>query len=141
MKLNEILHAKGTDVYRIDPEASLADVVQKLVECGCGSLLVCDGDRIVGIITERDILRACADKATTLEFVRVSIHMTTDVVTGNPEDDVSDIMGLMTKKRIRHLPILEDGKLAGIISIGDVVKAQYAHLSVENRCLKEYIQC
>ena len=56
MKLNEILHAKGTDVYRIDPEASLADVVQKLVECGCGSLLVCDGDRIVGIITERDIL-------------------------------------------------------------------------------------
>ena len=140
MKLQEILRVKGTGVHKIGPEASLAEVVQRLVECGCGSLLVCDGDRMVGIITERDILRACAAKAAPLEEIRVTVHMTVEVVTGSPGDDVSDIMGLMTSKRIRHLPIMEDAELAGMISIGDVVKAQHAHLSVENHYLKEYIQ-
>ena len=140
MKLQEILRVKGTGVHKIGPEASLAEVVQRLVEYGCGSLLVCDGDRMVGIITERDILRACAAKAAPLEEIQVTVHMTVEVVTGSPGDDVSDIMGLMTSKRIRHLPIMEDAKLAGMISIGDVVKAQHAHLSVENQYLKEYIQ-
>ena len=140
MKLQEILRVKGTGVHKIGPEASLAEVVQRLVECGCGSLLVCDGDRMVGIITERDILRACAAKAAPLEEIQVTVHMTVEVVTGSPGDDVSDIMGLMTSKRIRHLPIMEDAELAGMISIGDVVKAQHAHLSVENHYLKEYIQ-
>ena len=140
MKLQEILRVKGTGVHKIGPEASLAEVVQRLVECGCGSLLVCDGDRMVGIITERDILRACAAKAAPLEEIQVTVHMTVEVVTGSPGDDVGDIMGLMTSKRIRHLPIMEDDKLAGMISIGDVVKAQHAYLSVENHYLKEYIQ-
>jgi CBS domain-containing protein len=106
----------------------------------CGSLLVCRGEELVGIITERDILRASATEGYNLETTTVAELMTTDLVTGTLDDSISETMGLLTERRIRHLPILEDGKLAGMISIGDVVKAQYAKLSIENHYLKSYIQ-
>lgn len=140
MQLREILTAKGSNVLTIEPTASLADVVEKLVENRCGSLVVCDGETMVGIISERDILIAVAQVSEPLNAVMVHGRMTTDVVTGVPEDTVSEIMGLMTEKRVRHLPILDDGKLAGLISIGDIVKAQHHQLTVENHYLKNYIQ-
>jgi len=140
MRLREILESKGSQVLTIEPTASLADVVRKLVENRCGSLVVCDGEAMVGIISERDILIAVAELSEPLDAVMVRGRMTTDVVTGVPEDTVSDIMGLMSQKRIRHLPILENGKLAGLISIGDVVKSQYHQVTVENHYLKNYIQ-
>lgn len=140
MQLREILAAKGSHVLTIEPTATLADVVAKLVENRCGSLVVCDGERLVGIISERDILIAVAQVSEPLDAVMVRGRMTTDVVTGIPEDTVSEIMGLMSEKRIRHLPILDDGKLAGMISIGDIVKAQHHQLTVENHYLKNYIQ-
>lgn len=140
MHLREILKTKGSNVLTIEPTASLADVVQKLVENRCGSLVVCDGETMVGIISERDILIAVAEVSEPLDAIMVRGRMTTDVVTGSPHDTVSDIMGLMSQKRIRHLPILEDSKLAGLISIGDIVKAQYHQLTVENHYLKNYIQ-
>jgi len=134
------LGVKGTNVYRINPEASLAEVVSKLVEYNCGSLVVCEGEKMVGIITERDILKACDSRNGALEEVTVQSQMTLDVITGTLDDEVEQIMGIMTKNRIRHLPVLTNGKLSGIISIGDVVKAQHAQLSMENHYLKEYIQ-
>ncbi len=140
MQLREILKTKGSNVLTIEPKASLADVVQKLVENRCGSLVVCDGDTMVGIISERDILIAVAEVNEPLEAITVQRRMTVDVVTGSPDDTINNIMGLMSEKRIRHLPILEDKKLAGLISIGDIVKAQYNQLSVENHYLKNYIQ-
>ena len=139
MKLREILQRKGSAVYSIEPSASLADVVAQLVEKNCGSLLVCEGDKMLGIITERDILRACDGIEDSLKDIPVEARMTTDVKTGDPDDEVSKAMGMMTESRIRHLPILEDGKLAGMISIGDVVKAQHQQLTVENHLLKTYI--
>ncbi len=140
MQLREILKTKGSNVLTIEPKASLADVVQKLVENRCGSLVVCDGDTMVGIISERDILIAVAEVDEPLEAITVERRMTTDVVTGSPDDTINNIMGLMSGKRIRHLPILDDNKLAGLISIGDIVKAQYNQLTVENHYLKNYIQ-
>lgn len=139
MKLREILGKKGNHVLGISPAESLADVVAKLNENNCGSLVVRDGDALVGIITERDILKACANRSVTLEETRVEQVMTRKLVTGELDDDVQKIMGLLTKNRIRHLPVLEEGKLVGMISIGDVVKAQHDELAMENYYLKDYI--
>ncbi len=140
MNIREILEAKGSDVYSIEPSATLEEVVDRLVENNCGSLVVCEDEQLVGIITERDILRACAARKGTLEQLRVEDVMSVDLITGTPDDGVEDIMGLMTKNRIRHLPVLDDGRLAGMISIGDVVKAQHDRLTMENHYLKSYIQ-
>ncbi|MEO2020982.1 MAG: CBS domain-containing protein [Pirellulaceae bacterium] len=140
MTIRTILQAKGNQVFKTEPEEILSVVVKQLVYRRCGSLLVCRGDELVGIITERDILRASATEGYNLETTTVAELMTSDLVTGTPDDSISETMGLLTERRIRHLPILDDGKLAGMISIGDVVKAQYAKLSIENHYLKSYIQ-
>jgi len=140
MTIRTILQTKGNQVFTTEPQEKLSVVVKQLVYHRCGSLLVCRGEELVGIITERDILRASATEGYNLETATVAELMTTDLVTGTPDDSISETMGLLTERRIRHLPILEDGKLAGIISIGDVVKAQYAKLSIENHYLKSYIQ-
>jgi CBS domain-containing protein len=146
MFIEDILREKGSRVFSIQPDATLDDVVQALVRHNCGSLLVCrendrcDGPDLVGIITERDILRSCAKHRCPLGELKVSDFMTRNVVTGSPRDDVEHIMGLMTEKRVRHLPILDEGRLLGLISIGDVVKFQHQQMAVENHYLKTYIQ-
>ena len=145
MTLQEILRNKSATVRSISPQASLEDVVQTLVRHNIGSLVVCadaEGNQpcqMVGIITERDILRATAAHRAPLTAQRVEEVMTSDVVTASPNDSVEDVMGLLTDRRIRHLPILDGGKLVGIISIGDIVKAQHDELSLENHYLRSYI--
>jgi len=141
MTLREIISGKGAAVHSINPGGTLADVVDQLVENNCGSLLVTDASgKMVGIISERDILRACAARKGPLETLTVHEHMTSKVYTGDLDDTVAKTMGQMTDKRIRHLPIFEKGALAGMISIGDLVKAQYNQLSLENHHLKNYLQ-
>lgn len=142
MTVEEILRAKGTDVFTVVPGVTLSQVTELLVEHNCGSLVVVDSEgsrRMIGIVTERDILRACA-KGQSLHEVKVGDAMTTKLITGRASDTVTKTMGLMTENRIRHLPVVEDDTLAGIISIGDVVKAQHDYLSAENHHLKSYIQ-
>jgi len=140
MKVQDILRVKGRRVLKIAPDATLADVVDSLVAHNCGSLVVCQGEEMVGIITERDILRASASGRQPLHTCRVRDQMTPNPITGHPEEDLNRVMGLLTEKRIRHLPIVQDNRLVGIISIGDVVKAQHDHLTMENHYLKSYIQ-
>ena len=143
MLLREILDAKGDHVYTIAPEETLQDVVTKLVRWNCGSLMVVRADRpteIVGIITERDILRACAAGKMPLADHKVRDAITATPLTASPHQSVEDAMGLMTTRRIRHLPLVEERKLVGIVSIGDLVKAQHDALSMENHYLKSYIQ-
>ena len=141
MILRDILHAKGRAVHTIGPEATLEDVVQTLVSHNCGSLVVCDGPdgTMVGIITERDILRACSVHKGPLAELRVDDFMTRNLATGSSDDSVEETMGLMTERRIRHLPIVDDGRLKGLVSIGDIVKLQFDHLSLENHYLKNYL--
>ncbi len=144
MTLQDILRHKGDKVHTISPEATLEEVVDKLVGHNCGSLVVCDPTirdrcRLHGIITERDILRASAAHRGRLDKVLVKDVMTTEVICGSPSDTVEDTMGLMTDHRIRHLPVVEGGELMGLISIGDIVKSQHDALSMENHYLKNYI--
>jgi CBS domain-containing protein len=140
MFLKEILSSKGDDVFTISPQATLAEVVQQLNGHRCGLLVVSDGQEMVGVISERDILRAMADLDTPLEEIPVESHMTSNVITGSPSDDVNSMMGQMTKNRIRHLPVMDNEKLVGVISIGDLVKAHIDKLTMENHLLMNYIQ-
>jgi CBS domain-containing protein len=144
MTLQDILNVKGSAVYTISPDATLQDVVDTLVRHRIGALVVSESDRegrvtLLGIVSERDILYACLPEKRRLAEVRVSEVMTTKLITGLPGDEVEDVMGVMTTRRIRHLPVLGDGRLAGMISIGDVVKAQHDSLALENRFMKDYI--
>ena len=140
MKIGDILKHKGAEVHDIQQQVSLADVVATLVEKNCGSLLVRDNDKVVGIITERDILRACHAEDRPLSEIKAQEKMSTGLITGQSGDTVSSVMGLLTQHRIRHLPIVDNDQLVGIISIGDVVKAQHDQLATENQFLKNYIQ-
>lgn len=146
MTINEILRDKGTSVHAIAPDATLDDAVQQLVRQNVGSLIVCvkadctKSSSIVGIITERDILRASAARVGVFTDRLVSDVMTPGPITGSPSDDVAKVMGLMTDRRIRHLPIVADDRLVGLISLGDLVKAQNHRMSMENHVLKSYIQ-
>ena len=139
MFVKEILQEKGHDVYTIDSSAMLAEVVDELVAHNCGSLVVCDAEKMVGIVTERDILKVCARRRTPLDETPLREVMKTDVVTTTPRARVSDVMAAMTQNRFRHLPVMDNGALVGIVSIGDVVKAQQHELTTENQFLKEYI--
>ena len=145
MTLKEILEAKGSTVYTIGPDAALDEVTRELVRHNVGSLLVverdlAEGERVLGIVTERDILRFCASGKGSLSGVKASEVMTAELETASPSDRVESIMGLMTGKRIRHLPVLSEGRLVGIVSIGDIVKAQHDRLAMENQFMKDYIR-
>jgi CBS domain-containing protein len=129
MRVNDILRVKGDSVYQVAPSATLSDAVDRLVKFNCGSLLVTLADTIVGIITERDILKAIASKRCDLNELLVNDFMSRDLIVGRLDDDINGVMGLMTSRRIRHLPIMSDDRLAGMISIGDVVKAQFDSLA------------
>ncbi len=143
MLLREILQVKGTRVHCIDAGDTLEDVVQSLVRHNVGSLIVFDvlsgSQQMVGIITERDILRAYAKYHGSLDLILVRQAMSANVIVGSPGDSIEDTMGLMTDQRIRHLPVVEEGELVGLVSIGDVVKTQHDRLSMENHYLKNYL--
>ncbi|HEY5315338.1 MAG TPA: CBS domain-containing protein [Pirellulales bacterium] len=143
MTLHDILQIKGSKVFTIPPTARLGEVVRQLVQHNCGSLLVCNDPHespgMLGIITERDILRACAERQGSIDDLPVTDYMSTEMITGTPQNSVEHIMGVMTDNRIRHLPVMEDNQLVGMISIGDIVKAQYRQTLVENHYLKSYI--
>ena len=139
MKVRDILHRKGSDVHTIEPDRSVRDAIRLLVDKRIGSLLVVEGGRIAGIITERDILREAGKYAGRLDARKVRDAMTADLIVGVPDDDLNYVMNVMTKNKIRHLPILDGKSLQGMISIGDVVWASLTEAEFENRTLKQYI--
>lgn len=151
MRIRDILREKGAKVETIEAGRTIHDAICKLNKHGIGALVVTGEDEsIVGIITERDILRTCGDQCARLSEPPapdkaacpslVQDAMTRDLIIGVPDDDLNYVMGIMTKNRIRHLPILDNGSLAGIISIGDMVNAHFEEKVFENRTLREYIQ-
>ncbi|MCI0493264.1 MAG: CBS domain-containing protein [Planctomycetes bacterium] len=141
MLLKEILKDKGTVVRCISPEFTLDEAVAELVCHNIGALLVGDvGRSIQGIITERDMLRTQNAHRETFGKLRVAEVMSKNLITASPEDHIETAMGLMTEHRIRHLPILCEGQLCGIVSIGDIVKAQHSELERENNAMRSYIQ-
>lgn len=124
MKVKRILATKTKDIVTVHPEQAIRDAVALLVEHKIGALVVVDDDRSpVGIISERDIVRRAAENETLFSETVGSI-MTRDLITGLPQDDIFSVAHTMTERRFRHLPIMDEGNLVGIISIGDILKAQ-----------------
>jgi CBS domain-containing protein len=138
--VDQILESKGRDVTTVAPDASIADAVRLLTEHNVGALVVSTDDGTVdGIVSERDIVRALAESPDVLERT-VADLMVRDVATCNGRANTVDLMNTMTEGRFRHIPIVDGGRLCGIVSIGDVVKARIDELATETQQLVGYIQ-
>ncbi len=140
MKIEEILRNKGHDVVTITESQSVLDAVQVLVDHNIGGLVVTEGEHPTGILTERDILRVTARTPGELGSIQVGTVMTGELITAKPQDQLADMMDVMTENKIRHLPVMEGDRLTGIISIGDVVNACRVVAEEENSQLRHYIQ-
>ena len=138
-RVSEILQQKGRAVLKIGADASVLEAVQQMVEANVGSLLVADGDGVAGIVTERDYLRRVVVEGRTEKETSVREIMTSPLVVVTPDTSVDECMALMTDRRIRHLPVVDDGEVVGIVSIGDVVKFQSRERSFEIQFLHDYI--
>jgi CBS domain-containing protein len=149
MSIRNVLQAKGSDVATIPPDATMTELVDALTARRVGALVVStDGLSIEGIVSERDIVRALRSEGLPalresrlihLDHVRVRDIMTTEVTTCTPESAIEEVMATMTSGRIRHLPVLEDGALVGIVSIGDIVKSRISNLEHEKSALVQYV--
>jgi CBS domain-containing protein len=139
MLVGQILAAKGGKVVSTRPDATIADVERLLRREKIGAVVVVEAGALCGIISERDLARGLADHGAELLEMKVGQMMTRDVVTCTPEAGIDHLMQTMTEGRFRHLPVLEDGKMTGIISIGDVVKHRLEELEAETHQLQDYI--
>ena len=140
MRIEEILRNKGHDVVTITESQSVLDAVQVLVDHNIGGLVVTEGERPTGILTERDILRLTARSPGELGSIQVRAVMTRELITAKPDDGLPDMMRVMTENKIRHLPVMDGDRLVGIISIGDLLNACRAVAEDENLQLRQYIQ-
>ncbi len=140
MRIGEILEAKSThDVVTITPEAGVRELIAKLAEHNIGALIVStDGTALDGIVSERDVVRHLHHDGTVINNTVGSI-MTQVVETCAPDDELDVVMGTMTQRRFRHIPVCSEGVLVGIVSIGDVVKHKIAHLEFERDQLDSYV--
>ena len=140
MKINDVIHAKSTQtVVTITPDATVRELIALLAEHNVGALVVSDdGEQVAGIVSERDVVRRLHADEAVLDSP-VSQIMTAEVRTCTAEDRLTDLMQTMTEHRIRHVPVVADGKLTGIISIGDVVKSRISELEFERDQLDSYV--
>lgn len=140
MKVSEILHAKGAEVFTVAPTDTISKAVDVLGEKNVGAVLVVgDGGHLSGILSERDIVRNIRAQGIGFLSADVASCMTSDLHTCGPNATVDELLNQMTQKRIRHMPVLKNGKLAGMVSIGDVVKKKIAQSEQEAEAMKEYI--
>jgi CBS domain-containing protein len=140
MLVRDVLDAKGRRVVAIDSEASVHEALAKLVQNNIGSLPVVDQqDRLVGIFSERDVLRLIHHRGEGFGRIHIAECMTCNPVTCDILDDVNEVMGLMSERRIAKVPVLEDSKLVGVISVGDVIKVMFDKVTTENKHLMSYI--
>lgn len=141
MKVKEILKQKGPEVFTTSEEKTLDEAIKVMVNNKIGSLLVLNEDaKITGIVTERDVLRMTHTNPDNFRTLPVKEMMTKNLLIVEPEDDLEYVEGVMTANRIRHLPVVKDHVLVGIISIGDLVKNQLSQIRHENKYLRDYIE-
>jgi CBS domain-containing protein len=137
MSVEGILRLKGADVATIAPDVSVKRAADWLRAKNIGALVVTSGDAVLGLISEREIVHAFAQHGESVATIPVREVMRHSVITVSPDETVAHVMKLMTRHRARHIPVLRAGKLAGIISIGDVVKHRLADLELENNVLRD----
>ena len=140
MTVARILQEKGRDVFTTQPHRTLKEVIGLLAEKGVGAVVVSDASQsVLGILSERDVVRVLAKQGASALDDPVSRYMTPKVITARREDTIDHVRQTMTAGRFRHVPIVEDGRLIGIVSIGDVVKHHVNQLDSERQALREYI--
>ena len=139
MAIATILRGKGSDVASVEPDSTISDVVARLVQRRIGALLVIELGEPVGIVSERDVVRCLGTHGPEALHMRVRDVMTAPLITISPRDSIPDAMELMTDRRIRHLPVLDSGRLVGLVSIGDLVKRRIEEAEQEAIALKDYI--
>lgn len=139
MHVQAILGDKGTKIVSIRPDATILEACRLLTEHRIGAVLILDGDRVAGVFSERDLVRAVVEQGSSCLDVALSSVMTRNVLTCKPTDSLDEVMAVMTARRVRHLPVLDDGRLVGIISIGDVVKHRLDEAALEVDSLREYV--
>ena len=138
MKVDTILNTKGREVETTRPDTGVVMAVHKLATMGIGALVVSeDGARVEGVISERDVVRGLAKHGPRLLDMRVGEVMTRHAPTCSPDDSIKDVMARMTRTRQRHLPVVRDGNLYGLISLGDVVKNRLEELELEANVLRD----
>lgn len=139
MLVAQILKTKGTDVVSIERHGRIRDAAQLLTDHKIGAVIVRDEDRICGILSERDVARGLATFGGRVADAAIDTLMTRELVSCAPTDKIEEIMTLMTERRIRHLPVMAEGALLGIISIGDIVKARLGELESQSEAMQTYI--
>ncbi len=140
MQVHQILQSKGTGVFAVSADQTVAEAVRELNEHRIGAVVVTAKDgRLIGILSERDIVRRLTDSESRVLGLPVKSLMTEKPVTCSPADSIERLMTLMTRHRVRHLPVVEDGKVAGLVSIGDVVKSRIEEVEQEAEALRAYI--
>lgn len=137
MTVEAILKRKGRTVLTTSAGATIKNAAEVMREKNIAALLVVNGDVILGIVTERDVVRAFARDGATMANKPVADFMTSKLITGTPSDSVKHVMQVMTTNRIRHFPVLEDGKIAGMVSIGDIVRHRLEDLELEKNVLRD----
>lgn len=139
MLVSQILRAKGDTVFTVAPAETVAAISSLLYSRRVGALVVLDAERVVGIVSERDMVRAMAEAGAGAMAQPISLFMTRDVQFAKPGETVDALLGRMTDRRIRHLPVIEGERLVGIVSIGDLVKSKISEVEAEADGLKAYI--
>jgi CBS domain-containing protein len=139
MKVSEILNQKGREIFSVQPDHTVYDAIAKMAEHNIGALLVMQDSKLMGIISERDYRNKVILKGRTSKDTEVEDIMSKDVVCVEPTDSVNLCMQLMTNKKIRHLPVMDDEQVVGVVSIGDVVKTVIANQKSEIDSLRSYI--
>ena len=140
MRVHDVLASKGsTEVFTIAPTVTVRELLDVLADRDIGALVVSDdGDQMLGIVSERDVVRKLRDVENARD-AQVADIMTTDVRVCSPDDEFTDLMAIMTQHRVRHVPVLDDGRLVGVLSIGDAVKHRMEQLEFERDQLTSYV--
>jgi CBS domain-containing protein len=139
MHVAAVLKRKGNHVVSIGPDRTVGDAVKMLADHRIGAVLVMEGDRVAGILSERDVIRGVAGHGPAVLGHRIETLMTRDVLHCRPGDTIAELMAVMTERRVRHLPVIADGRVAGIVSIGDVVKQRLDETELEVETLRSYV--
>jgi CBS domain-containing protein len=140
MRINDLLRVKGTQVVTVTPDTKVRRLLAVLAEHRIGAVVVSrDGTAVDGIVSERDIVQALARRGAAVMSEPVTAIYTAKVYTVTPQTPIEDVMRLMTERRVRHAPVVVDGRLQGIVSIGDVVKIRIGELETERTALTDYI--
>lgn len=139
MLIKDILEKKGTAVHTVLPGTTIRQAAREMIDHKVGAVVIAEGSKVLGIFTERDNLKLTSEGPYSPDQTTIDGHMSKDVVVGLPSDSIEEAMAVMTEKRVRHLPIISDGLLVGLVSIGDVVRATSDKQKAEIHYMRDYI--